>query len=157
MMRRVTAGLVGVLGALVVGAAMSGCDLEPDVGPPMFERCDNTDSEPGTPVSWTNDIAPILSRSMGGCIPCHDPAAPDNIGVTVGGLDLGSLASLRRGGARGGAGIVVPGAPCESVLYQKVIPAPPFGGRMPLDGPPFLSATEQRLIHDWIAEGAEEN
>jgi hypothetical protein len=155
-MKRATSRFRG--SAFVAFAAIVGaCDLEPDVGPPLFERCENTDSNPSVKVSFSNDIAPILARPVGGCMPCHDPAATGNIGVTVGGLDLGSLASLRRGGARGGAAIVLPGAPCESVLYQKVIPAPPFGGRMPLDGPPFLTAAEQRLIHDWIAEGAEEN
>ena len=29
--------------------------------------------------------------------------------------------------------------------------------RMPLDGPPFLSPTDVRIIVDWIAEGASED
>jgi hypothetical protein len=37
---------------------------------------------------------------------------------------------------------------------QKISAAPPFGARMPLDGPPFLSASQIQVISDWIAEGA---
>ena len=47
-----------------------------------------------------------------------------------------------------GSNIVVPGRPCESVLLQKVGSAAPFGGRMPLNGPPFLNDDERQLIHD---------
>jgi len=140
--------------AVVAAAAAPGCDLAPDVGPPQIERCLDEDGDPDNDVRWSVDIAPILARDEVGCARCHDPAGGNAVGVQLSGLDLSSYASLREGGARSGSSIVVPGAPCSSILYQKVLPGPPFGGRMPLDGPPYLSASELALIHDWIAEGA---
>jgi len=35
--------------------------------------------------------------------------------------------------------------------------APPFGSRMPSNGPPYFSPGERALIADWIAEGANDN
>jgi hypothetical protein len=35
--------------------------------------------------------------------------------------------------------------------------APPFGARMPLNGPPFLDERDRQLLADWIAEGADDN
>lgn len=149
------AGLAALaLAALVAAPA---CELEPDVGPPLEARCTGDDTDPDVDVSWSRDIAPIFARSAGGCAFCHDPAMPNALGVQLGGLDLSSYAGTLAGGARSGATIVVPGQPCASVLYQKLLPGPPFGGRMPLNGPPFLSTTELNLIHDWIAEGALED
>ncbi|TNF37508.1 MAG: hypothetical protein EP329_02980 [Deltaproteobacteria bacterium] len=138
-------------------AGLGACDLEPDVGPPTQYRCIDEDSDPSATVSWSRDIAPLLRRAQGGCARCHDPASSNPIGVQLSGLDLSSLRATREGGARSGTNIVVPGAPCQSVLYLKVLTGPPFGGRMPLDGPPFLSTTELDLVHDWIAEGAHDN
>jgi hypothetical protein len=40
---------------------------------------------------------------------------------------------------------------------QKLESTPPFGSRMPLDGPPYLEDAEVLLIRDWIAEGALDN
>ena len=60
-------------------------------------------------------------------------------------------------GANSAATIVVPGAPCESVLYLKLSAAPPSGARMPANGPPFFTTDELTLVHDWIAEGGLEN
>jgi hypothetical protein len=53
-----------------------------------------------------------------------------------------------------GERIVVPGNPCRSLIVEKVREYPSFGGRMPLNGPPFLTDEEIQLISDWIAEGA---
>ena len=61
------------------------------------------------------------------------------------------------GGQNTGASIVVSGMPCDSLLWQKISPGPPFGARMPFNGPPFLSDEQRRLIGDWIAEGARDN
>lgn len=133
------------------------CDLSPEVGPPLVDRCANADTDPSAAVSFSRDIQPLILRPSGGCVPCHDPSRENNIGVTVGGLALSDYDLLRAGGVRSGAGIVTPGRPCDSVLYQKVSAGPPFGSRMPLNGPPFLPANELALIHDWIAEGAEDN
>ena len=75
----------------------------------------------------------------------------------MGGLDLTSYATLREGGVVSETDIVVPGRPCDSVLVQKISGSPPFGARMPLGGPPYLSEDEQQLVRDWIAEGARDN
>jgi hypothetical protein len=43
------------------------------------------------------------------------------------------------------------------MLIQKLGAGPPFGSRMPLNGPPFWNSDELKLLHDWIAEGASDN
>lgn len=140
---------------VLVGAAA--CDLVPDVGGPTSDRCSNVDSDAEREVSFARDIQPILFRDSGGCVPCHDPERDNAIGFTLGGLDLSTHRGALAGGVRSGSSNVLPGRPCDSVLYKKVSPGPPFGGRMPLNGPPFLSDEEIGLVHDWIAEGAEDN
>jgi hypothetical protein len=139
-------------------AAIAACaQLEPDVGPLLAGVCDNADTDPATSVSFSTQIRPVLSRPMAGC-DCHMPGAGGPGPATViTGLDLSSLSSLRAGGRSSGSRIVVSLEPCSSILYQKVDEAPPFGSRMPLGGPPFLSDEEIRFIHDWIAEGAADN
>jgi len=142
--------------ACLLVATHGACDLAPDVGPPIAERCSDDDSDPATDVSFARDIAPILLRNVAGCSPCHDPRADGAIGFQNGGLDATSHTSLLRGGFNSSRTIVSPGKPCDSVLFLKVSAGPPFGSRMPLDGPPFLSGLELRLFHDWIAEGAKD-
>lgn len=145
-MRVLVIALVGPLGPLVAA-----CDLAPDTGPPRSDRCSDEDGDPARAVSFTRDVRPLFARL---CAVCHYPGGDDPIGLREGGLDLSSHARLVEGGVRSAGTIVQPGAPCASVLYLKVTPGPPFGARMPLDGPPYLTADEQALIHDWIAEGA---
>ena len=128
-----------------------GCDFEPDVGPAQVERCVNEDSDPDNAVSFVNDIVPLV---MDKCLPCHDPNGSNNTGFQVGGLDLTSYETFTAGGVNGGAKIVIAGNPCDSVVIQKTSTAPPFGNRMPFDGPPFETAAEAQMVRDWIAEGA---
>ncbi|MCC6621630.1 MAG: hypothetical protein IT385_10275 [Deltaproteobacteria bacterium] len=137
--------------------ALAGCDLTPDVGGPTSDRCSNADSDPASEVRFGRDIQPILYRDAVGCVPCHDPDSGNAIGFTLGGLDLSDHSGVLAGGVRSGSSNVLPGRPCDSALYKKVSPGPPFGGRMPLNGPPFLSEEEIGLIHDWIAEGGQDN
>jgi hypothetical protein len=158
--------------ALALG--MSGCDLtyEPDVGllneaeddddPGVDAAVDPgtdgaiaasgpcVDSDPSTTVSFVLQVRPLLGRSPGGCTGCHGTGAASGFNVT-------SYESLRRGGQVSNEHIVVAGAPCESVLLQKLSPAPPFGARMPYNGPPFFSAADRTVLRDWIAEGALNN
>jgi hypothetical protein len=152
----------GWIAALALGAA--GCDLmyDPDVGPlqddptapdggsgaPATGAC--VDGDPATPVLFSTQVRPVLARSPGGCTGCHGTSA-------ISGFNLTSYESLRGGGQVSGDGIVVAGSPCDSVLYQKLGPAPPFGARMPYNGPPFFSADDLALLRDWIAEGALNN
>lgn len=136
---------------------LAACVLEPDVGPLLVGSCENADSNPGTSVSFSHDIRPLIFRASRGC-GCHVPSAPGpKDGLQLGGLDLSSFASLRAGGFDSGSRVVVAGEPCASIMYQKLGVSPPFGSRMPLNGPPFWSRDELQLLHDWIAEGASDN
>lgn len=150
--------------ALALALALTGgCFLaeDPDVGPLLGEpgegvdagaepagRCG--DSDPTTTVSYGADVLPLLRRSPGGCAGCHGVAA-------MAGLNVTSYAALLRGGILSGARIVVPGRPCDSVLLGKLSPTPPFGARMPYNGPPYFDRDELTTIGDWIAEGAADN
>jgi hypothetical protein len=137
--------------------AVAACALAPDVGPLLAGTCNSTDSRPETAVSFGADIRPLLSGPTGSC-GCHlQSSGGPGPGVQLSGLDLSSFETLRDGGLISGARIVVAGDPCASILYQKLSVAPSFGSRMPLNGPPFLTDDQLRLIHDWIAEGAKDN
>jgi len=138
----------------------SGCigvldPLDPEVGAPLADRCVNEDSDRANKVSFSRDVLTIFTGSAGpvGC-GCHQPNNPSPIGFQETGLDLSSYAGLRAGGNRSRSTIVIPGQPCNSVLWQKISAGPPFGARMPLFGPPFLDDASRQKIADWIAEGA---
>jgi hypothetical protein len=143
-----------VAGALCTGT--SGCleSFEPDVGEPIVGRCDPEDTDPQNAISFQVDVLPLFTRPSreGGC-GCHN-AASGGSGYQLSGLDLQSFEGMSRGGRISGSNIVVAGNPCVSDLYLKVTAAPPYGARMPISGPPFLSPDEMRILHDWIAEGA---
>jgi hypothetical protein len=147
-----------VIRAIVAGAvvgALAAC--VPDVGPPLAGSCSDAHSDPAHAVSFRSQIRPVIARPMAGCN-CHLPtAAGSTTAIQLSGLNLSTLSNLRAGGLHSGAQVIVAGQPCSSILYQKVDEAPPFGSRMPLGGPPYLSETEIALIHDWIAEGAADN
>lgn len=130
-------------------------DYLPEVGPELTGTCDNADGDPATAVSFARDLRPLFDRprTMGGCS-CHTPTNGTPSGIELGGLDLGSVATLKQGGHTSGSDIIVAGDPCRSVIMQKLGDTPPFGARMPLDGPAYLTAEEMALVHDWIAEGA---
>ena len=130
--------------------------LEPDVGAPQHAACANLDHDPAHDVSFSAQIEGVVLEPYH-CRNCHSPTGTTPIGFLVGGLDLSSYDGLRAGGVRSGAGVVVPGIPCDSVLLQKLREGPPFGSRMPLDGPPYLDNADLELVSDWILEGAHDN
>ncbi len=115
--------------------------------------CNNADSDPSTMVRFNGDIVTTILLPY----KCRDCHSGNGDGKSQSKLDLASYATLRVGGSRSGAGIVVPNAPCNSILYQKVTPTPPFGRRMPRDSSTTLTPAHMRLLADWIAEGANEN
>jgi hypothetical protein len=137
-------------------------EYEPDVGPlnagvstdggtQVSPSCDIDDSDPMTDVSFTRDIRPLILRSPGGCMNCHGN------GRSTSGLDVGSYTSLRRGGLVSGVRVIIDHDPCNSILPAKISSTPPFGSRMPLNGPPYFTRPEVQLVRDWIAEGANDN
>lgn len=88
------------------------------------------------PVEYAAEIQPIFDQH---CTRCHDPGGDA-------GLDLTSFA---------GASTVITPCGCEgSLLYQKTGPNPPYGDRMPRDGPPYLSDADRALLCAWIDQGA---
>jgi hypothetical protein len=144
---------------LLAGCIESFDGVDPEVGGARAERCVDADSDPDKEISFSKDVRPILHGEVSG-VPgcsCHLPDRPNPIGFEQAGLDLSSYAKLREGGVRSRSAIVVSGKPCSSILWQKVSAGPPFGARMPFDGPPFLGAEQRRILADWIAEGAREN
>lgn len=146
----------GVAVTLVL-AATAGClePLAPEVGEPLRVECRNEDHHPDVAVDFRRDIVDGIFRSVEyHCLTCHSESGDTPLGFYVGGLDLTSYDGLRAGGAQSGADIVIPGRPCDSVLYQKIYEGPPFGSRMPLDGPPYLDEEAAEMLADWIAEGA---
>jgi len=137
---------------------MAGCldAIAPEIGPPVHARCSNEDSDPDTVVRFAQVRAYVFAGDEGHCVHCHSTDSATPIGVEIGGLDLRDYTTLRAGGRHGDA-VVVPGRPCESLLVQKIGDAPPFGARMPIDGPPFLDDDDIQLVADWIAEGAHDD
>jgi len=94
-----------------------------------------------TPVSFTNDIAPILWRK---CISCHDEKK------AKGGLRLQTYAALMAGG-KDKEPVLIAGKPEESTMY-KLLTATDPDDRMPQKDDP-LPKDDIELIRRWIAEG----
>ena len=92
-----------------------------------------------SPISYYQDIQPILQRS---CQGCHQPSQAD------GDLILTSYEDLRRGGAVGAAFIA--GQPDQSLILDLISGDPPS---MPMGGDP-LTPVEIEFFRRWIAEGA---
>ncbi len=114
-------------------------------------------SAPLGAISFARDIRPLMARSDGpavfDCVHCHDPSQPDPQGFRLGGLDVSSLGTLRRGGITSGSRIVVAGDPNGSALVQKLEGTYAVGARMPKDRAAW-SAAEIALVRQWIEQGA---
>ena len=88
---------------------------------------------------FESDIQPVLARKCG---KCHSDK------VRKGGLDLSSIAGIRRGGESGKA--VVMDTVDDSLLWTMI-----DGGDMPPEGQDPLTADERDLIRRWIAAGSQ--
>src|SRR5438477_828211 len=94
------------------------------------------------PVSYYQEIVPILKRS---CTGCHHP------GKLKGELDLTTYALFQKGGKHGAA--FKPGHADESRVIEEVSGEEP---NMPKEGDP-LSQEEVALFERWIKEGAKDD
>ena len=102
-----------------------------------------TAAPPSAPPTW-REVAPLFNTY---CIRCHRDGgemgeAPE--GFVLLSHDEATDTSKR---AR-----IVPGRPEASELLRRVRGQSWI--RMPLDGPPWLSAEQEQLLSDWIAGGA---
>lgn len=114
---------------------------------------DNSPSGPGggggpaTSLTWDGFAAAIYQNTAtcnkGGC---------HGSGSASSGFSVASYNSVLAGG-NNGAGIV-PNDTANSIAYQKLLPTPPFGGRMPLTGPPYLPQSTLDSLAAWIMAGA---
>ena len=86
-------------------------------------------------------FAPVRRTLEQRCVRCHY----GRHGAM--GLDVSSLAGLKRGGSRGPA--VIPGNPEESAAYRMM-----ESGGMPPQGPPVPDEEVERF-RQWIAAGAQ--
>src|SRR5215510_6072476 len=99
-----------------------------------------SNAQPGKRISFSNDIAPLLTAR---CMECHgrDPLMAN--------LDLRTREGALKGAKHGP--VIVPGNAAESHLYRRLTgqetPPMPLGGR--------LTDAEIALIKDWIDSGAE--
>ena len=93
-------------------------------------------------ISYYKQVRPIFQAQ---CQGCHQPAKPEGRYVMT------SFDKLMTGGESGDKAIL-PGKPDESNLLDLITPSD-GKAEMPQGKPP-LSATEVRLIRDWIAQGA---
>ena len=88
---------------------------------------------------FETDILPVIKAR---CADCHNSAA------AKGGLDLSSMAGVRKGGESGEPAVVE--SLDDSLLWIMI-----DGGDMPPEGETPLSASEKHLIRRWIKSGAE--
>lgn len=94
---------------------------------------------PPTPVSFSQEIAPILAMH---CNSCHGDS---------GGLATRSYQELMRGGNLGK--VVIPGDPARSLILAFIDGRRGEQQRMPREGNP-LEPGQVETIRRWIAEGA---
>jgi sugar lactone lactonase YvrE len=115
------------------------------------DQCAPGTSGGRTTVSYTNDIVPLFTRA--GCmnLSCHGGTFPTS------GYDLRTYVTTFGPGAEAASlkvCNVVPGAPDQSYIIEKLSPGPRMGFQMP-DGLPPLAASDVNLIRTWILEGAQ--
>ncbi len=104
--------------------------------------------DPGTAISYSSDVQPILTAGCGGS-GCHIGEATNGVNLTTH-ADVTSSVGLQYGA------IVIAGDGAGSPLIDKISAGPSQGSRMPL-GRGALSTTDIATIRTWIDEGAEAN
>jgi WD40 repeat protein len=98
--------------------------------------------EPARPVSFRAEVAPILVKK---CLGCH------NDQKAKGGLNMKTIALLRKGGETYKADVLVPGDVESSQLLALL--GPDASPRMPYKQPP-LGEAEITTLRRWVEQGA---
>jgi mono/diheme cytochrome c family protein len=121
------------------GAESAGQTAEPAPAPPAPPADPRADGR----VTYS-EVAPIFGKH---CVECHSVSS--KLGAPPKGLKLSSLNEVLAGGDDV---VVLPGQAQASEIIRRVegLSMP----RMPMDGPPWLSAEEVSLLRDWIDGGA---
>ncbi len=101
---------------------------------------------PQAPADWNRDVRPILAER---CFACHGP----DEGAREGGVRLDTAEGLAHA-FRGGARVVVPGAPEESELWLLVTEEDPELRMPPEEAGDPLTEMELDTLRRWIEEGA---
>lgn len=96
----------------------------------------------GAALAYEKHVLPILTAKCG---KCHDST---NL---KGGVDVTSLAALKKGGTSGFPGVVA-GDLKKSEIWQQI-----DSGNMPQGDNPKLTAAEMETIKNWIMMGAKDN
>lgn len=105
-------------------------------------------SRAAPPVSFLKDVQPVLNARCGAC---HAPGQP---GYEASGLSTASYDALMKGTKFGP--VVIPGDALSSTLTMLVEGRADPSIRMPHGDQP-LAETEQKILHDWVAQGAKNN
>ena len=100
-------------------------------------------------VSYKLDVQPILTARCG---ECHTP--PNGAGYVKSGLDLSSYEGVMKGTKHGP--VVIAGSPLTSNLNVLIEGRAAKELQMPHGQRPLLKA-QQKIIHDWVAQGAKDN
>ena len=100
------------------------------------------------PIDFNRDIRNILATN---CLNCHGPDEE----TREGNLRLDSFDSATGDETDSGDRAIIPGKPDESELIARVV-SDEEGYRMPpVESGKKISPAQQKLLHDWIAQGAD--
>ncbi|MEX0737100.1 MAG: c-type cytochrome domain-containing protein [Bacteroidota bacterium] len=115
------------------------------IGRPNGEN--DQQSKKGSEVSFAEDLFPVIKKY---CAACHSHEADHPSG-----LFMETYEDVMGEGRHGKA--VIPGNAGKSNLYQKLLPAPPFGRVMPPSRRIKLTPEQIELFRRWIDQGAKNN
>jgi hypothetical protein len=122
------------------------------------ESDDFTITPPPRDVSFSGELQPIMTASCTGAA-CHDATQPQtNLRLTTGSshAELVGVTSFQCNALQ----LVVPGAPNDSYLIDKLVGSNPGGCYIGVRMPKLasaLSAAQIQAFRDWIANGAPDN